>query len=164
MKIVRPTHPLIRTVRRWLIFFIAALLLSGLTAFPIESELAWICGWWPEQESAFYNWLWNNYTAIKMTNEQFPALAYGYDWLAFAHIMIGVAFIGVYKHPVRNQWVVQWAIICCICVIPTAFICGWIRQIPFFHILIDCSFGVFGLALLLLIKHKITVFKHHIHR
>jgi hypothetical protein len=109
-------------------------------------------------------WILQLQNGINETWFKYPFIAYGTDWLAFAHIMIGVAFIGVYKHPVRNQWVVQWAIICCICVIPTAFICGWIRQIPFFHILIDCSFGVFGLALLLLIKHKITVFKHHIHR
>jgi hypothetical protein len=79
-------------------------------------------------------------------------LAYGYDWLAFAHIVIAMAFIGPLKDPVRNKWIIDWAILACIAVIPLAFIAGPIRQIPFFHILIDCSFGVIGLVPLFVCK------------
>jgi hypothetical protein len=155
MNIVKPAHPLVRNVRRWLIFFIAALLLSGLTAFPIESELAWVCSWWPEQESVFYHWLWNNYTAIKMTNEQFPALAYGYDWLAFAHIVIAIAFSGAYKDPLRNIWIFQFGMISCLLIIPLALIAGAVRGIPWFWQLIDISFGVFGIIPLMVCYRKI---------
>jgi hypothetical protein len=48
------------------------------------------------------------------------------------------------RDPVRNKWVLQWLLICCLLVIPLALICGAIRGIPFWWRLIDCSFGVVG--------------------
>ena len=133
-----------RSIRKWLIFFIVALLLSGITAFPIESELAWILSWWPEHTSSFYQWLNTCWQAIRETNAKFPFLAYGYDWLAFAHIVIAIAFIGPLKDPVKNIWVVQFGIIACLLIIPLALLAGPVRHIPFFWTMIDCSFGLFG--------------------
>lgn len=72
-------------------------------------------------------------------------MSYGTDWLAFAHIVIAVVFIGPLKDPVRNVWVIQFGMIACILIIPLALICGPIRQIPFYWQLIDCSFGVIGI-------------------
>jgi hypothetical protein len=71
-------------------------------------------------------------------------LAYGTDWLAFAHIAIAVFFIGPLVDPVRNVWVLRAGVIACMLVIPLALICGALRQIPFGWRLIDCSFGVIG--------------------
>lgn len=133
-------------------FFIIALLLSGITAFPVEAELRWLLkspGLIPDSMEP---WLQRCYEAIQTTNAQYPMLAYGYDWLAFAHIMIAMAFIGPLQNPIKNVWVINWAILACISVIPLAFIAGPIRQIPLFHILIDCSFGVIGIIPLLLCK------------
>ena len=79
-------------------------------------------------------------------------LAYGYDWLGFAHIVIALAFIGPFKDPVKNKWVIDWGIFSCIAILPLAFIAGPIRKIPFFHILIDCSFGIVGLIPLLICR------------
>ena len=73
-----------------------------------------------------------------------PWLAYGTDWLAFAHIVIAIFFIGPLIDPVRNIWVVQAGLIACALVIPLALICGPIREIPFGWRLIDCSFGIVG--------------------
>ena len=70
-------------------------------------------------------------------------------------------FIGVYQHPVRNRWIIQWAIITCIGVLPLAFIAGSIRGIPFFHILIDCSFGIVGLIPLFIIQDRISKLKKY---
>jgi hypothetical protein len=84
------------------------------------------------------------YDALVETNSKFPMIAYGFDWLAFAHIVINMAFLGPLKDTVKNKWIIAWAILACIAVIPLAFIAGLIRQIPLFHILIDCSFGVLG--------------------
>jgi hypothetical protein len=70
---------------------------------------------------------------------------YGTDWLAFAHIVIAIAFIGPLRDPVKNVWVVQFGMIACVLVIPTALICGQIRGVPFYWRLIDCSFGVIGI-------------------
>ena len=152
---------LLQQIRSWTIFFMAALILSGITAFPVYSELKWI-----ESSGLFTTetpvgaWLSRVWAAVKNTHDKYPFLFYGFDWLAFAHLAIAVLFIGVYKHPVRNQWIIQWAVITCLCIIPLAFIAGTIRGIPFFHILVDCSFGILGLIPLLVVRHKISLLKN----
>ncbi|WP_207425614.1 hypothetical protein [Pedobacter sp. SYSU D00535] len=128
-----------------MIFFITALILSGITAFPIESQLAIAVQLKDFFPLSLANWFDTIYTAVKTTNDRFPYLAYGTDWLAFAHIVIATAFIGPLRDPVRNIWVVQFGMIACAMVIPLAFIAGRIREIPFFWQLIDCSFGLFGM-------------------
>ena len=125
----------------WVI--IIGLALSGITAFPLESELAM----WKDYlspNSLMGNWVNTIYQAIKTTNTQYPWLSYGTDWLAFAHLMIAVAFIGPLRDPVKNIWVIHFGMIACIAIFPLAFIAGAIRGIPFFWRLIDCSFGVIG--------------------
>lgn len=144
-----------KDIRAWILFFIIALLLSGITAFPLETELGWVCSWWPEQNSSFYKWLYTCYQAIKNTNEQYPYMAYGYDWLAFAHIVIAIAFIGPLKDPVKNIWIIQFGCIACISVVPLALIAGHFRQIPFYWQMIDCSFGIIGIIPLLICYKKI---------
>ena len=149
------TSKLRKEIRVWIIFFIVSLLLSGITAFPVETELGWIYSWMPAQHSSFTNWLYSVYQAIKSTNEQYPYLAYGYDWLAFAHIVIAIAFIGPIKDPVKNIWIIEFGCVACVAVIPLAFIAGHIRHIPIYWQLIDCSFGVIGLIPLLICHKKI---------
>lgn len=143
---------LIVKTRLMILFFMVALILSGATAFPVESELEWLFHH-PSLVPAFaHNWLQHVYEALKETNTKHPMLAYGYDWLAFAHIVIAIMFIGPLRDPVRNVWVIDWAMLACIAIFPLAFIAGPVRQIPLFHILIDCSFGVIGLIPLLICK------------
>ncbi|PSL23357.1 hypothetical protein [Chitinophaga ginsengisoli] len=144
-----------KEIKAWLIIFIVSLLLSGITAFPVETELQWVCSWWPWPSSTFYKWLYTCYLAIKDTNAQYPYLAYGYDWLAFAHIVIAIAFIGPLKDPVKNIWSIEFGCIACIAVIPLAFIAGYIRKIPVHWRLIDCSFGVIGIIPLLICHRRI---------
>jgi hypothetical protein len=136
---------LLKKIRSWVIFFIAALVLSGVTAFPIETELQFLISHLQIFPETIQQWLFKIYAAVSSTNRQFPYLSYGTDWLAFAHIVIAVAFIGVYKDPVRNIWIIEFGMIACVMVLPLAFIAGHIRQIPFFWQLIDCSFGIIGL-------------------
>jgi hypothetical protein len=71
-------------------------------------------------------------------------LFYGTDWLAFAHVVIAMAFIGPYRDPLRNKWVVEWGLLCCACVPLLAFLWAPVRDIPFFWRCVDASFGVFG--------------------
>ena len=142
-------------IRRLLVFFIVALVLSGITAFPIETQLAVVNA----NDSSFpehlQNWINTVYLAVKSTNANYPYLSYGTDWLAFAHLVIAVAFFGPLKDPVRNIWVIQFGMIACVMVFPLAFIAGPIRGIPFYWQLIDCSFGVFGFAILYLCYRNI---------
>ena len=52
--------------------------------------------------------------------------------------------------------------IACVAILPLAFICGPIRQIPFYWRLIDCSFGVFGIIPLLLCMKYIKALEKEI--
>ena len=142
-------NSVIKKIRLLIAFFIIMLLLSGLTAFPVHTELKYFLSLnLVNNESMTGQWLHEVFNGVNTVRESYPFLFYGYDWLAFAHIMIAILFTGVYKNPVRNIWIMEWGMICCISIFPLAFICGPIRGIPFFHILIDCSFGVFGFILL----------------
>jgi hypothetical protein len=89
------------------------------------------------------------------TNRSYPFMAYGTDWLAFAHLVIAIAFIGPLIDPIRNRWVLQFGTIACIGVIPLALIAGRIRGIPPYWRLIDCSFGIVGVIPLLICLHYI---------
>lgn len=143
---------------KWLtIFFMIALILSGITAIPIAAELNFLEKYPNLFPSAFNNWIIKVHNGIVATNRAYPFIAYGTDWLAYAHVMIAILFIGVIKDPVKNKWIVTWGILNCIIIFPVALIAGPIRGIPFFHQMIDCLFGVFGIILLLLIKKRIHI-------
>lgn len=146
---------LLRQIRRWIIFFIIALALSGITALPIETELHWALAHPKLIPSFMEGFLQKAYAGIENTNRQYPFIAYGSDWLAFAHLVIAMAFVGPYRDPVKNIWVIEWAMLACIAVIPLALIAGPIRQIPFYWRMIDCSFGIFGIIPLMLVRNKI---------
>jgi hypothetical protein len=138
-------NKLLRKIRGTIIFFMIALVLSGITAFPLETELRWLLQFrnrMPVDLGIFINKV---YEALHDTNLHYPMLAYGYDWLAFAHIVIAMFFIGPLKDPVRNSWVIEWGMLACIAIIPLAFIAGPVRGIPFYWKCIDCSFGVLGI-------------------
>ena len=134
----------IKKIRRNLEFFMVCLVLSGLTALPIESELYWIVNHDDVFPVILQNWFSEIYLAIKHSNLHNPQLAYGTDWLAFAHIVIAVVFIGPWKNPIKNSWVIQFGLIACAMIIPFALITGYIREIPWYWRLIDCAFGIVG--------------------
>lgn len=68
----------IKQIRRWIIFFIIVLFLSGLTAIPLETELAFLSRYIPTN-NALGEWIQKVYFAIADTNGKYPFLAYGYD-------------------------------------------------------------------------------------
>ncbi|MDE3250714.1 MAG: hypothetical protein KGO82_18780 [Bacteroidota bacterium] len=127
---------------------IVGLVLSGLTAFPLESELKFISHHDSFLPVFLQDWLNNIYEAVKDTNTRYSYLSYGTDWLAFAHLVIAVVFVGPLRDPVKNIWVIQFGIISCVMVFFLALVAGPIRHIPVYWRLIDCSFGVGGLLLL----------------
>ena len=150
----------VKKIRIWLTLFIIALVLSGLTAFPLESELRWGAGILhsspaPQLLPGLVEWVDRVRNALVITNDRFPFLAYGTDWLAFAHLVIAVAFIGPLRDPVRNIWVIQFGIIACVGIIPLALIAGAVRGIPLGWQFIDMSFGVIGAAPLLIVYRLI---------
>lgn len=145
---------------RWLLgFFIASLVLSGLTAFVLLTELRFLTTLLGNNQTPFAHWIRFIQLGLESTYSHFPFFAYGTDWLAFAHIVIAIFFVPAYRNPVRNQQLIESGIIACILVIPTAIICGSLREIPFFWQVLDCSFGIFGLIPLLLCKKYIRQMK-----
>lgn len=146
-----------KRIRVILLLFMLSLLLSGVTAFAVESELYWLTSIWHAPDSILYQWLYDTYISVKTTNDAFPQIAYGFDWLAFAHIILAVLFIGPLIDPVKNIWVIQFGCIACVMLFPVALIAGHIRQIPFFWQLIDCSFGAIGLIPLVITYKKTRI-------
>jgi len=142
-------------IKALLVVFIFLLVLSGLTAFPLETELRVLSNYCRDGKSLICHWLLKCYHAIEDVNDNYPFLAYGTDWLAFAHIVIAVAFLGPLRNPFRNIWVIEFGMIACLMVIPLALIAGHIRGIPFFWQMIDCSFGVIGIIPLALCRKYI---------
>ena len=143
-----------KSIRRWLAFFMTMLAISGLTAIPAEAELSFARKFF-DDSSFIGNWLSEILLAIKNTSDRYPYLFYGYDWLAFAHIVLAIAFIGPYKDPVKNRWVIEFGAIACLLIIPFALVAGYFREIPFWWRLIDCSFGILGLIPLGICYNKI---------
>jgi hypothetical protein len=152
----------LRRIRCWLAIFIVGLILSGVTAYPLQTEIGWLVSLLHlnalqaiAQSTGLHQWIERVNEGLRNTNAHYPFLAYGTDWLAFAHLAIAVAFIGPYIDPVRNKWVITFGLITCAGVIPLALIAGQIRGIPLPWRLIDCSFGVFGALPLLICRRSI---------
>ena len=152
-----------RKIRYVLLFFIVCLVISGLTAFPLRAEIDWLSsllgidtGVDPSTYSGLKGWIATVGAGLRDAYARYPFLAYGTDWLAFAHLVIAVAFVGPVREPVRNVWVVTFGMVASAGVIPLALIAGPLRGIPFYWRLIDCSFGVFGLITLWLARRYIN--------
>ncbi|MEU8793842.1 hypothetical protein [Streptomyces sp. NPDC048643] len=151
---------LLKGIRAWLVLFAVSLVLSGATAFPLVHELHWTEDLLrslsvPEHLPALMDWIERVRRGLDTADADYPFLLYGTDWLAFAHLVIALAFYGPYRDPVRNIWVVEFGMIACAGIVPLALICGPVRGIPFWWTLVDLSFGVFGVLPLHVVRKKI---------
>ncbi len=145
----------LKQVRFWLLIFMAGLIASGLTALPIQWEIDQIkyvidhAPWLHDIAPGLIDWLLYVHAGLTTTYQTFSFISVGTDWLAFAHIVIAVAFIGPLRDPIRNVWVIEFGMIACMLVIPAAVIFDLLRSLPFLWLLLDCSFGVIGIVPLL---------------
>ncbi|MEH0547154.1 hypothetical protein QA802_29925 [Streptomyces sp. B21-105] len=151
---------LAKGIRVWLALFVVCLVLSGVTAFPLVHELRWTEELLralsvPERLPGAMEWIERVRRGVDTADADCPFLLYGTDWLAFAHLVIAVAFYGPYRDPVRNVWVVEFAMIACAGIVPLALICGPIRGVPVWWSVIDISFVVFGVVPLYVVRRKI---------
>jgi hypothetical protein len=138
-------------VVRWTWVIIIGLVISGVTAIPLQRELDLMAQWLgaenlsPEQAtSEFTRWILIIRDALRDTYQKYPFMGYGTDWLAFGHLMIALVFVGALRHPLRNAWVFMFGMIACVLVLPWALLFGELRGIPVYWRMIDCSFGVLG--------------------
>lgn len=140
-----------KRIRALLIFFMAALVLSGLSAIPLEwgSTLlvqwfgngTWFSALWP----AMSTWLELVHNGAIATGKNYPFLFYGDDWLAFGHVAIAISFIGPLRDPVKNIWVIEFGMIACLLVVPWALTFILMRGVPLFWFPIDSAFGLLGI-------------------
>lgn len=132
--------------------FIACLVASGATAFPLLWELRVLARGLGLPETAAASgltgigfWIHTVRWGLETTYRDFPWLAYGTDWLAFGHIVIALFFVPAWLRPETSRPTLVVGMVACLGVLPLAFICGPIRGIPFHWRLIDSSFGIFGI-------------------
>ncbi len=138
-------------IRAWTIFFMVGLVLSGVTAIPIATEVQLATSALGEDLSAGGRlpasvavWLRTVRDAVETADARAPLLFYGTDWLAFGHVAIAIAFIGALRDPVRNRWLFRFGMIACALVLPWAIVFGHLRGIPPWWRAIDSAFGVLG--------------------
>lgn len=153
---------LLRRYRLSLGAFVAGLILSGVTAFPLLMELRLLGRLLGitdpanhESLTGLQHWIAYVLFGLEQTYARFPFVGYGTDWLAFGHLCIAVFFIRPFTKPLESAWMLKCGLICCAAVIPLALVAGQVRGIPLYWRLIDCSFGVLG-AIPLLYCLRIT--------
>ncbi|GIE86187.1 hypothetical protein [Actinoplanes regularis] len=146
-----------KAIRAWLLLFTIGLVLSGVTAFPLVTEmrlLSELIHGVPAPEAVIV-WVDRVRDGLVATDANYPFVAYGTDWLAFAHLVIAMAFWGPWRDPVRNLWVIEWGMICCVAIIPLALIAGPARHLPWGWTVIDMSFGVLGVVPLIMARRLV---------
>jgi len=146
----------LRRCRRAIGIFIVGLVVSGLTAFPLATEMNWLASlvapggtWHAITPTGLQHWILHVRDGLIDTYARYPWVGYGTDWLAFGHIVIALFFIQPWRDPLQNAWVLRVGLVACALVIPLALMAGPVRGIPFYWRLIDCSFGVIGVIPLL---------------
>ena len=153
--------PPLQQIRLAIALVIIGLVISGLTAFPLLHELNLLSRMLagesrdPAAHSGLVHWILKVREGLENSYRDYPFIAYGTDWLAFAHLMIALFFILPYRDPRRYEGVLKMGIVASLLVIPLAFICGPIRGIPFYWRLIDCSFGLLCLPFLIFALRKV---------
>ncbi|HEX8324568.1 MAG TPA: hypothetical protein VF595_11735 [Tepidisphaeraceae bacterium] len=146
------TPPSLRLARGMTALFIVGLVLSGLTAMPVVTQLHALTHFIGRDAGALGAWLWRVQDAAEWMDREAPFMFYGYDWLAFGHIAIAIAFVQAWRDPVRHAWLFDYGLLLCGLVVVWAVCVGPFRGIPFGWTLVDCAFGLLGAVPLLIAK------------
>src|SRR5258706_13451496 len=107
---------------RWLTWLvIIGLIFGGVPALPLRAELNWVVNGLPSSIANQFGiglWLTRVRDALNDTYDKYPFIAYGTDWVAFAHFVIALAFAWPLKEPVRYAGVFSFGYIAAVAVIP----------------------------------------------
>jgi hypothetical protein len=135
-------------IKAAIIITIIGLLLNGISALPLRTELDVLLSQ-PEHLPKFLlDWWTYVRQGVYETSDKYNFMRYGFDWLSFAHLMIAIAFIGPLRNPIKNQWVVKWGMIVAASSIVMAF--GWerMRDIPVWWSFIDAGISYVAFVVL----------------
>ena len=148
-----------KTYYTTIILFQVGLLISGITAFFIPEGMPTVLWMTEHSFPALLPWLKTVSHSVDYISSDATHLLYGYDWLGFAHVLFAILFVGALREPERNRFLLDFGLVACALIIPTAFIAGHFRGIPPLWSFLDSLFGVIGGALLLIAKY--TLNKQH---
>jgi hypothetical protein len=148
-----------RKIKIAIIITIAGLLLNGISAIPLISELKILLSK-PDALPQFLRdwWMYVN-KGVNNTTRFYPFMRYGFDWLAFAHLLIAIAFIGPLKDPIKNEWIIRWGMIASALSVVMAL--GWerLRGIPLWWSCIDAAIAIVAFIVLWLCNNWIKELK-----
>ena len=152
-------HTLRRNIRMAILITIIGLLLNGVSAIFLKGELHVLMSKADAMPSFMRDWFTYTSKGLNATNSQYPFMRYGFDWLAFAHLFIAIAFIGPLQDPVKNEWIVRWGMIVSAISVVMAF--GWerVRAIPLWWSCIDALVAVAAFVILWLCNRWIQQLK-----
>lgn len=151
----------LRTIRLLTAVIFVGLVISGLTAFPLKAEIDLATRFLfepgdslePHRHDGFHRWILFIRQGIHETYRDYPFMAYGTDWLAFAHLVIALFYLPVFRDPRRYIANLYIGAAACFGVFAIAFIFGPIRGIPLYWRFIDAAFGLVALIPFLLAIH-----------
>lgn len=137
-----------RKIKLAIIIIIAGLILNGITAVPLQTELNMLLSKPDILPEFLRSWWMYAQKGITETTRHYTFMRYGFDWLAFAHLLIAIAFIGPLKDPVKNEWIITWGMIASALSVLMAI--GWerLRGIPFWWSCVDASISIASFAIL----------------
>ncbi len=132
----------------------AGLFVSGVTIWPWEFELTLVISTLDgiavlEPLRSLLEELLSDMLALREKNSFVLYIA---DWLAFAHLVLTALFLMALRDPVRNILVVRFGILCSLTVPLLAITCVPLRGIPLFWILVDSSFALCAIPLLIALR------------
>ncbi len=153
-----------RKIKIAIIIIILGLLLNGITAIPLRSELNFLLSKPDMLPDVLRDWWMYVNKGLTQTSGHYPFMRYGFDWLAFAHLLIAIAFIGPLRDPVKNEWVITWGMT--ISVLSVVMALSWerMREIPLWWSSIDAAICFVSFIILLLCSRWIKKLKASINQ
>ena len=148
-----------KKIKAAIIITIAGLLLNGISAVPLRTELNILLSK-PDALPQFLREWWMYVSkGVKETTTNYAFMRYGFDWLAFAHLLIAIAFLGPLRDPIKNEWLVRWGMIASALSVLMAL--GWepLRAIPSWWSCIDALIAVAAFIILWLCNKWIKELK-----
>src|SRR5256885_1329353 len=92
--------------------FIGGLVLSGISALPLQWELS-ILDRWLGDSGNLGHFISHIRDGIDKTYSQFPFFGYGTDWLGFGHFVIPAFFVLPFLDPIKYRAVLHVGLAAC---------------------------------------------------
>ena len=142
-----------------IVLTIIGLLFNGISAVPLRTELSILLSKPNALPKFLADWWTYVNQGVNETSDNYNFMRYGFDWLAFAHMLIAIAFFGPLKDPIKNEWVIKWGMIASGLSVLMAL--GWerLRAIPMWWSFIDAGIALVAFLILWLCSRWVQELK-----